>query len=136
MTVPLASSIPIMFYSVDANQFVFAAGFGYDRYGPPPGLEFMRGDARIRAVRASLRVMDSCGSRKDSLMQYLLNIAQYPRQEKPRAPMLVDAPDDEAILTRASEVLQQVRNAGAEKVQVQIRRAANLVLVGHVGDEA
>jgi hypothetical protein len=69
-------------------------------------------------------------------MQYLLNIAQYPRQEKPRAPILLDAPDDEAILAKAGDVVQQVRNEGASKVQVQVRRAVNLVLVGHVGDEA
>jgi hypothetical protein len=69
-------------------------------------------------------------------MQYLLNVAQYPRLEKPRPPMLVDAPDDAAILVRAGEIVEQVRNDGAEKVQVQVRRAVNLVLVGHVGDEA
>jgi hypothetical protein len=69
-------------------------------------------------------------------MQYLLNIAQFPRKETPRAPMLVEAVDDEAVLVRASEIVQQVRDEGAEKVQVQVRRAVNLVLVGHVGDEA
>jgi hypothetical protein len=31
---------------------------------------------------------------------------------------------------------QQIRDEGAEKVQVQVRRAVDLVLVGHVGDEA
>jgi hypothetical protein len=65
----------------------------------------------------------------------LLNIAQYPRPQTPRPPILVDAPDDAAILGKAQEVERQVRNSGAEKVQVQIRRAVNLVLVGQVGDE-
>lgn len=69
-------------------------------------------------------------------MQYLLNTAQYPRLEKPRPPILVDAPDDEAILAKAEEIVRQTREEGAEKVQVQIRRAVNLVLVGHVGDTA
>lgn len=69
-------------------------------------------------------------------MQYLLNTAQYPRQEKPRPPILLDAPDDAAILAKADEIAQQIRDEGAEKVQVQVRRAANLVLVGVVGDEA
>jgi hypothetical protein len=69
-------------------------------------------------------------------MQYLLNIAQYPRLEKPRPPILLDAPDDAAILAKADEIVQQTRDEGAEKVKVQVRRAVNLVLVGHVGDEA
>ncbi len=69
-------------------------------------------------------------------MQYLLNIAQYPRLEKPRPPILLDAPDDAAILAKADEIAQQTRDEGAEKVKVQVRRAVNLVLVGHVGDEA
>ncbi len=69
-------------------------------------------------------------------MQYLLNVAQYPRQETPRPPILLDAPDDAAILAKANEIVQQVRDEGAEKVKVQVRRAVNLVLVGHVGDEA
>jgi hypothetical protein len=69
-------------------------------------------------------------------MQYLLNTAQYPRPENPRSPILLEAPDDAAILTKARELVEQIRVAGAEKVQVQVRRAANLVLVGHVGDEA
>ena len=69
-------------------------------------------------------------------MQYLLNTAQLPRPEKPRPPILIDAPDDEAILLKANEIVQQIRDDGAEKVSVQIRRAVNLVLVGHVGDDA
>lgn len=69
-------------------------------------------------------------------MQYLLNTAQLPRPEKPRPPILIDAPDDEAILLKANEIVQQIRDEGAEKVRVQIRRAVNLVLVGHVGDDA
>jgi hypothetical protein len=69
-------------------------------------------------------------------MQYLLNTAQYPRQEKAKSPILLDAPDDEAILAKANEIAQQIRDEGAEKVQVQVRRAVNLMLVGHVGDEA
>lgn len=69
-------------------------------------------------------------------MQYLLNVAQYPRLEKPRPPVLVEAPDDEAILAKADEIVRQVRGEGAEKVQVQVRRAADLVLVAHVGDKA
>jgi hypothetical protein len=69
-------------------------------------------------------------------MQYLLNTAQLPRPEKPRPPLLLDAADDAAILARASEIVEQVRTEGAEKVQVQVRRAVNLVLVGHVGDDA
>jgi hypothetical protein len=69
-------------------------------------------------------------------MQYLLNIAQYPRPEKPRPPLLLDAPDHAAILAKADEIAQQIREGGAEKVQVQVRQAVNLVLVGHVGDEA
>ncbi|MBV8654083.1 MAG: hypothetical protein JO255_21670 [Alphaproteobacteria bacterium] len=69
-------------------------------------------------------------------MQYLLNIAQHPRPEKPRPPLLVDAPDETAILAKAGEIVQQVRSEGAEKVQVQVRQAVNLALVGHVGDEA
>ncbi len=68
-------------------------------------------------------------------MQYLLNTAQYPRPAAPRAPVLLDAPDDNAILVRANELVEQIRAEGAEKVRVQIRRAVNLVLVGHVGDE-
>jgi hypothetical protein len=70
------------------------------------------------------------------VMQYLLNSAQYPRPETPRSPILLEAPDDAAILVKARELVEQIRGAGAEKVQVQVRRAANLVLVGHVGDEA
>jgi hypothetical protein len=69
-------------------------------------------------------------------VQYLLAVAQYPRPDKPRRPLLVDAPDDAAILDKAQEVAQQVRNDGAQKVQVQIRRAVNLVLVGQIGDKA
>lgn len=69
-------------------------------------------------------------------MQYLLNVAQYPRPEKPRPPLLLDAPDHEAILAKADALARQIRDAGAEKVQVQVRLAVNLVLVGHVGDEA
>jgi hypothetical protein len=69
-------------------------------------------------------------------MQYLLNTAQFPRLEKPRPPILVDAQDDAAILVKAAEVVEQIRTEGAEKVRVQVRRAVNLVLVGHVGDEA
>ena len=69
-------------------------------------------------------------------MQYLVNVAQYPRLQRPRAPVIIDAPDDEAILARADEIARQVRCEGAEKVQVQVRRAVNLVLVGHVGDAA
>ncbi|MDR3535150.1 MAG: hypothetical protein P4L71_01495 [Acetobacteraceae bacterium] len=69
-------------------------------------------------------------------MQYLLNIAQHPRPEKPRPPILLDSPDDAAILAKADEIAQQIRDAGALKVQVQVRLAANLVLVGHVGDDA
>ncbi len=69
-------------------------------------------------------------------MQYLLNTAQYPRLERPRPPILLDAQDDAAILVKADEIAQQIRAEGAEKVQVQVRRAANLVLVGHVGDKA
>jgi hypothetical protein len=69
-------------------------------------------------------------------MQYLLNTAQYPRAESPSSPILLEAPDDAAILVKAREIVEQIRVAGAEKVQVQVRRAANLVLVGHVGDEA
>ena len=38
-------------------------------------------------------------------MQYLLNIAQYPRLETPRPPMLLDAPDEAAILAKANEIL-------------------------------
>jgi hypothetical protein len=69
-------------------------------------------------------------------MQYLVNVAQYPRLEKPRPPLLVDAADDAAILAKAGEIVQQVRGEGAEKVQIQVRRAVNLVLVGQVGDAA
>jgi hypothetical protein len=69
-------------------------------------------------------------------MQYLLNTAQYPRLERPRPPILLDAQDDAAILVKADEIAQQIRAEGAEKVQVQVRRAVNLVLVGHVGDKA
>jgi hypothetical protein len=69
-------------------------------------------------------------------MQYLLNTAQLPRPDQPRPPILVDAPDDEAILLKANDIVQQIRDEGAEKVRVQIRRAVNLVLVGHVGDDA
>jgi hypothetical protein len=69
-------------------------------------------------------------------MQYLLNTAQYPRLEKPKPPLLLDAPDDAAILARAEQIVQQIRAAGAEKVQVQVRRAVNLALVGQVGDDA
>jgi hypothetical protein len=69
-------------------------------------------------------------------MQYLVNVAQYPRLTTPRPPVLLDAADDAAILARAEEIARQVRGEGAEKVQVQVRRAANLVLVGHVGDSA
>jgi len=68
-------------------------------------------------------------------MQYLLNTAQYPRPETPASPILLDAPDDAAILVKADEIVQKIRDEGAEKVQVQIRRAANLALVGHVGDK-
>jgi hypothetical protein len=73
---------------------------------------------------------------KDPIMQYLLNTAQFPRPEKPRSPILVDAPDEAAIMAKAGELVQQIRGEGAEKVQVQVRQAVNLVLVGHVGDEA
>jgi hypothetical protein len=69
-------------------------------------------------------------------LQYLLNFAQFPRPEKPRPPVLLDAPDETAILAKAGEFVEQIRTEGAEKVQVQVRRAADLVLVGHVGDEA
>ncbi|WP_158929285.1 hypothetical protein [Acidisphaera sp. S103] len=69
-------------------------------------------------------------------MQYLLNTAQYPRPAKPTPPILVDAPDDATILAKADEIVRQIRSEGAEKVQVQVRQAVNLVLVGHVGDEA
>jgi hypothetical protein len=69
-------------------------------------------------------------------MQYLLNTALYPRPEQPPRPVLIDAPDDAAILAKAEEMVQQLRQNGAEKAQVQVRRAVNLVLVGHVGDEA
>jgi hypothetical protein len=69
-------------------------------------------------------------------MQYLLNTAQFPRPEKPRPPILLDAPDEAAIMAKADELVQQIRGEGAEKVQVQVRQAVNLVLVGHVGDEA
>ena len=69
-------------------------------------------------------------------MQYLLNSAQFPRLDKPRPPILIDAPDDEVILLKADEIVRQIRGEGAEKVRVQIRRAVNLVLVGHVGDDA
>lgn len=69
-------------------------------------------------------------------MQYLLNTAQHPRPATPRPPILLDAPDDAAIMAKADEIAQQIRVEGAEKVQVQVRRAVNLVLVGHVGDEA
>jgi len=67
-------------------------------------------------------------------MQYLLNIAQYPRLETPRPPMLLDAPDEAAILAKANEIAQQTRDEGAEKVQVQVRLAVNLTMVGVVGD--
>jgi hypothetical protein len=73
---------------------------------------------------------------KEPVMQYLINIAQHPRPEKPRPPMLLDAPDDTAIMTKADEIAQQIRDQGADKVQVQVRHAVNLVLVGHVGDAA
>jgi hypothetical protein len=66
----------------------------------------------------------------------LLNTAQFPRPEQPRPPILLDAADDAAILAKAGEIAQQIRSEGAEKVQVQVRRAANLVLVGLVGDDA
>lgn len=69
-------------------------------------------------------------------MQYLLNTAQFPRPDKPKPPLLLDAEDDAAILAKASEIAHQLRSEGAEKVQVQVRRAANLVLVGLVGDDA
>jgi hypothetical protein len=69
-------------------------------------------------------------------MQYLLNTAQFPRPEKPRAPILLDAPDEAAIMVKAGELVRQIRDEGAEMVQVQVRQAVNLVLVGHVGDEA
>ncbi len=69
-------------------------------------------------------------------MQYLVNVAQFPRLESPKPPVIIDAPDDEAILAKAGEIVAQVRGEGAEKVRVQIRRAANLLLVGHVGDAA
>jgi hypothetical protein len=69
-------------------------------------------------------------------MQYLLNTAQFPRPETPRRPILLDAPDDAAVLAQAEEIIQQIRAEGAEKVQIQVRRAANLRLVGHVGDAA
>jgi hypothetical protein len=68
-------------------------------------------------------------------MQYLLNTAQYPRPETPPSPILLDAPDDAAILVKADEIVRKIRDEGAEKVQIQIRRAANLALVGHVGDK-
>jgi hypothetical protein len=68
-------------------------------------------------------------------MQYLLNIAQYPRPDKPKPPILLDAPDEAAILTKADEIARQIRDGGAEKVQVQVRLAVNLALVGCVGDE-
>jgi hypothetical protein len=67
-------------------------------------------------------------------MQYLLNIAQYPRLETPRPPILLDAPDDAAILVKANEIVQQTRDEGAQKVQVQVRLAVNLTMVGVVGD--
>ncbi len=69
-------------------------------------------------------------------MQYLLNTVQYPRPEKPRPPIVLDALDDAAILAKAAEIAQQIRDEGAEKAQVQVRRAVNLALVGHVGDKA
>jgi len=69
-------------------------------------------------------------------MQYLINAAQHPRLETPRPPILLDAPDDAAILAKAKEIAQQIRAEGAQKVQVQVRRAVNLALVGQVGDEA
>jgi hypothetical protein len=68
-------------------------------------------------------------------MQYLLNTVQYPRLDKPKPPILLDAEDDSAILAKAAEIAQQIRDEGAEKVQVQVRRAVNLVLVGHAGDK-
>ena len=68
-------------------------------------------------------------------MQYLLNTAQFPKPEKPKPPLLLDAPDDTAILAMAEELVQKLRDEGAEKARVQIRQAVNLVLVGHVGDE-
>jgi hypothetical protein len=67
-------------------------------------------------------------------MQYLLNIAQYPRPAKPRPPLLIDAPDEAGILAKADEIVQQVRAEGAQKVQVQVRQAVNLARVAHVGD--
>jgi hypothetical protein len=70
----------------------------------------------------------------DGLMQYLLNVAQFPRLETPRPPLLLDAPDDQTILAKAAEIVQQARDEGAEKVQVQVRRAVNLTVVGLIGD--
>lgn len=69
-------------------------------------------------------------------MQYLLNTAQYPRPAKPRPPILLDAPDEATIMAKADELARQIRAEGAEKVQIQVRQAVNLVLVGHAGDEA
>ncbi len=69
-------------------------------------------------------------------MQYLLNTAQYPRLETPRPPILLDAADDAAILAEAEAIVRKLHDEGAEKAQVQVRRAINLELVGQVGDEA
>lgn len=69
-------------------------------------------------------------------MQYLLNIAEFPRPNTPRPPILLDAADEQAILAKAGELVERIRQEGAEKAQVQVRRAVDLVLVGHVGDEA
>jgi hypothetical protein len=72
--------------------------------------------------------------KKAPLMQYLLNIAQFPRLETPPPPLLVDAPDEAAILLKANELIQRTRDGGAQKVQVQVRRAANLTMVALLGD--
>jgi hypothetical protein len=74
--------------------------------------------------------------RKESIVQYLVNTAEFPRPEKPRPPILLEAPDEAAIMEKAKEIVRQVRSEGAEKVRVQVRQAVNLVLVGHAGDEA
>jgi hypothetical protein len=73
---------------------------------------------------------------KELIVQYLVNTAEFPRLEKPRPPILLEAPDEAAIMAKAEEIVRQVRSEGAEKVRVQVRQAVNLVLVGHAGDEA
>jgi hypothetical protein len=73
---------------------------------------------------------------RDQIVQYLVKIARYPRPDTPRPPVLLEATDDAAILAQAEAIVEQIRAEGAEKVQIQVRRAANLVLVGHVGDRA